>query len=161
MIRWLLIFALCLPCFGQAWSGVLSTSRAVRWDQNAGLPATYPDSETTANPWTLPVRTQCGSTLTPLGGGTDDTAQINSAITACTAGHYVLLGGTVASPDTFTIKSTVTLNKSGVDLRSANGPMGTTLSETTSGIVQIAGEPLVEALARSLPVCRKAQHQSR
>ena len=50
--------------FGQAWSGVLLANRAIDWG-SAGLPATFPDGETTPNGWTPPTRTQCGSTLTP------------------------------------------------------------------------------------------------
>ena len=84
----------------QSWSGILAPSRAIDWSK-AGLPATFPDGETTPNPWTPPTRTQCGSTLTPLGGGSDDSTQITKALSSCTPGHYVLLG-----PGTFTINST-------------------------------------------------------
>jgi hypothetical protein len=75
--------------YGQAWSGILAPSRAIDWS-HAGLPATLPDGETTPNPWTPPIRTQCGSTLNP--SGSDDTSAINSAISSCTSAHYVLLG---------------------------------------------------------------------
>jgi hypothetical protein len=48
LTRFLLIFFLSsVPCFGQAWSGVISSSRAITWT-GAGLPATLPDGETTA-----------------------------------------------------------------------------------------------------------------
>ena len=44
----------------------------------------------------IPVRTkQCGPTLTPLGGGQSDAAQIRAAIGACPAGQYVQLGAGV------------------------------------------------------------------
>src|SRR5580692_2768265 len=78
--------------YGQSWSGILSSSRAVNWSQ-AGLPATLPDGETTPNPWTPPTRTQCGSTLSPSGdtSGATDTTNINNGLAACTAGHYYLL----------------------------------------------------------------------
>ena len=46
-----------------SWSSILSPSRAINWG-NAGLPATFPDGETTPNPWTPPTRTQCGSPAT-------------------------------------------------------------------------------------------------
>src|SRR5580658_2800707 len=104
MRRWLIILALCAPCFGQSWSGVVASSLAIDWGASgygAGLPATFPDGETTTNPWTPPTRTQCGSTLTPIGGGSDDSSQITTALTNGTAGHYVLLGS-----GTFTINST-------------------------------------------------------
>jgi hypothetical protein len=87
LISMLLLFSTL--SYGQAWSGVLSASRAIDWG-SAGLPATFPDGETTPNGWTPPTRTQCGSTLTPSGG--NDVTQIVSALSACTAGHYVLLG---------------------------------------------------------------------
>ena len=32
--------------FGQAWSGIIASSRAINWT-GAGLPATFPDGETT------------------------------------------------------------------------------------------------------------------
>ena len=86
--------------YGQAWSGILASSRAINWG-NAGLPATLPDGETTPNPWTPPTRTQCGSTVNPSGltNGTDVT-NIDNALAACAAGHYVLLG-----PGTFNIEN--------------------------------------------------------
>ena len=41
----------------------------------------------------IPARAkQCGPTLTPLGGGRSDTAQIQAAINACPAGQHVQLG---------------------------------------------------------------------
>src|SRR5580658_4998832 len=50
-----------VPAFGQTpWTGILATSRAIDW-KNAGLPATFPDGETTANPWTPPTRPACAS----------------------------------------------------------------------------------------------------
>jgi len=96
----LIFFLLSSPCFGQSWSNVLSSSRAINWS-GAGLPATLPDGETTPNPWTPPTRTQCGATVSPSGltNGTDVT-NINSALAACSAGHYVLL-----APGTFYIEN--------------------------------------------------------
>jgi hypothetical protein len=72
--------------FAQAWSGVLSSSRAINW-ANAGLPATLPDGETTANPWTPPVRTTVCATISS--GASAST--INSAIASCTPGQVVQL----------------------------------------------------------------------
>jgi hypothetical protein len=93
--------------YGQ-WSGILSSSRAIDW-RNAGLPATYPDGETTPNPWTPPVRTAC-STLSP--GAT--VAQINTALSSCGAGHAVLLNaGTYNLSGTINLPSNVTLRGSG------------------------------------------------
>jgi hypothetical protein len=95
-----IFFLLSTPCFGQSWSNVLSSSRAINWT-GAGLPATLPDGETTSNPWTPPTRTQCGATVNPSGltNGTDVT-NINSALAACPAGHFVLL-----APGTFYIEN--------------------------------------------------------
>jgi hypothetical protein len=81
--------------FGQPWSNILASSRAINWS-NAGLPATLPDGETTPNPWTPPTRTQCGSTIS---SGASP-ATINAAIAACSPGTYVLLG-----PGSFTFSS--------------------------------------------------------
>jgi hypothetical protein len=89
---------------GPGWSGILAPSRAIDWAA-AGLPATFPDGETTPNPWTPPTRAQCGATLNPLGGGQDDSAQINAALAHCSAQHFVLLG-----PGTFTLKNTIAMN---------------------------------------------------
>jgi hypothetical protein len=90
------------PTHAQAWSGVLSPSRAIDWSA-AGLPATFPDGETTPNPWTPPTRSQSGSTLVP--SGADDTSQINSAFSSCNAGHFVSLGS-----GTFKISSALSLS---------------------------------------------------
>src|SRR6266478_6654723 len=44
----------------------------------------------------IPARpTQCGPTLTPLGGGQSDTSRIQAAISACPAGQNVQLGAGV------------------------------------------------------------------
>ena len=109
MTRWFLIFALCLPCVGQSWSGVLAVSRGYAWS-NAGLPATITYGsgggactggtggsinciETNTNAWTHAARTQCGSSLNPSGdtsGGTDP-GVITTALSSCKPGSYVLL----------------------------------------------------------------------
>ena len=99
--------------YGQAWSGILASSRAVDWS-NAGLPATLPDGESTPNPWTPPTRTQCGSTI--ASGASP--ATINAALAACPAGKFVLLG-----PGTFTVSSgNISLYaQNGVTLRGSGG----------------------------------------
>src|SRR5437899_1269910 len=80
--------------YAQSWSGVLSSSRAIDWSK-AGLPATFPDGETTSNPWTPPKRSTC-STLglagqVPTFVQSVTTAQINTAISGCAAGTVVVL----------------------------------------------------------------------
>lgn len=83
----LIIAVLSAEAFGQAWSGILSSSRAIDWS-GSGLPATLPTGETTTNRWTPPTRTQCGSTI----AGGASLATIEAAMNSCTPGHYVLLG---------------------------------------------------------------------
>jgi len=121
--------------YGQAWSGVLASSRGIDWSK-AGLPATLPDGETTPNPWTPPTRTQCGATLTPLGSGQNDEPQIATALSNCTAGNYVLLG-----TGTFTLSSNLFLSPgysipNGVTLR-GSGPMSTTIDLSGSAFISI------------------------
>jgi hypothetical protein len=117
--------------YGQAWSGVVSPNRAIDWGQ-AGLPATFPDGETTPNPWTPPTRTQCGSTLAPIGAGSNDEPQIASAIASCTAGHYVLLGA-----GTFTINSKLALDGAlNVSVR-GSGAQSTKLNMGSSGSITL------------------------
>jgi hypothetical protein len=112
------------------WSGIISSGRAINWAQ-AGLPSSYPDGETTPNPWTPPTRTQCGSTLMPSGNATTDLSNISAALSACTAGHYVLLG-----PGSFQWNGYLPLEQNGVSLR-GSGAMSTTLSATGGGNVLI------------------------
>ncbi len=81
-----------------SWSNIIAPLRAIDWSK-AGLQPTFPDGETTPNPWTPPTRTYC-KTVNPLGGGQDDAGQILSAIASCAPGTYVLL-----APGTFTIAS--------------------------------------------------------
>lgn len=108
------------------WLGILSPSRAMLWS-NSGLQATFPDGETTPNPWTPPTRTQC-STLSPIGGGSDDAAAIVTAVSGCGNGTYVLL-----NPGTFTIASFMrihpgtTSGRKNVTIR-GSGPMSTTIN---------------------------------
>jgi hypothetical protein len=112
---------------GQAWSGILASSRAINWS-NAGLPATLPDGETTANPWTPPTRTQCGSTIS---AGASASA-INAALNACSKGTYVLLGA-----------GTFNISGANIDLYAQNG---VTLrgSGATSTILKLTGNSSIE-----------------
>lgn len=135
----LIAFLLLLPslALAQGWSGVLATSRAINWGTLAGLPSTFPDGETTTNAWTPPTRTQCGATLTPIGGGSDDEPQITAALASCSGtGKYVLLG-----PGTFTIQNIVQqYSVNNVSLR-GSGPMSTFLNFTVSGSFIYMGGP--------------------
>jgi len=74
----------------------------------------------------IPNRTtQCGATINPIGGGANDTTNIQNAINACPAGQVVQLG-----TGSFTISegSYILLNK-GVTVRGA-GPGSTLLTRT-------------------------------
>lgn len=76
----------------------------------------------------IPVRNTICSTLSPLGGTSDDTAQINSAIASCTAGQVVLL-----NPGTFIVNSTFIAITKGITLR-GSGAGVTTLYQTVGGL---------------------------
>jgi|SRR5580704_11795160 hypothetical protein len=120
-----IVLLLSTLSYGQGWSGILVSSRAINWS-NAGLPAVLPDGETTLNPWTPPARTQCGSTISAGAS----VATINTALAACGTGHYVLLG-----PGTFTVNSNIALYaQNGVTLR-GSGPQSTTLNVTGNAYV--------------------------
>ena len=111
--------------YGQAWSGVLAPSRAIDWS-NAGLPATFPDGETTPNPWTPPTRTQCvTSACNTVSGGTVTVASINAALSSAPAGTYVLIpAGTFSLSGTIQMASNVTLRGSGAQATILSGTPG-------------------------------------
>jgi hypothetical protein len=88
----------------QAWSGIISPSRATNWTL-AGIPGGIPSTN-----WT-----QCGSTIAPYSG---TGATITNAIAACGANHYVLLGAGTFNLNTgidFGHKSFVALRGSGAN----------------------------------------------
>ena len=122
-------FALCGSCFAQSWSGILTSSRAIDWT-HAGLPATLPDSETTANPWTPPIRTQCAtSQCNTVSGGTVTAASLGAALVSAAAGTYVLIPSS---------GSCYVINNANISLYVANG--GNVASEITgSGGVTLRG----------------------
>jgi hypothetical protein len=116
----LALMLIATPCFGQAWSNILPSSRAAAWT-NSGLPASFTDkggsnTETTTNPWTLPTRTQFGSTVNTISGTCDAThdctSTISAALSACTDGHYVLLGS-----GTFSVQAQLDMYAHSCDLR--------------------------------------------
>lgn len=97
----ILLFGVSL--FSQPWSGIVDATRAVDWS-GAGVVGGIPTN-----------RTQCGSTIAAYSG---TATTINSAITACGSGQYVLLGAgtfTLSSGITFGGRSNVTLRGSGAD----------------------------------------------
>src|SRR5215472_12443128 len=98
-----------------------ATPCAVDWTLN-GVPGGIPSG---GAGWT-----QSGTTITPLGGGSDDGPQINTAISSCagtspTAGHFVQLAA-----GTFQINTEINLNKNYCVLRG----MGANQTILNSGI---------------------------
>lgn len=131
LISIVLLFS--IPSYGQAWSNILATSRAINW-AGAGLPVSFTDkggsnTETTTNPWTIPTRTQSGSTISPSGVASTDLSNINTALSSCTDGHYVLLGS-----GTFLIQSTIVMYQHSCSLR-GSGPQSTILKLSGAGII--------------------------
>lgn len=129
----LILVLLASPCFAQSWSNTIAPSRAENWASNAGLPASFTDkggsnTETTTNPWTPPTRTQSGSTINPSGSASTDLNNINTALSNCTDGHYVLLGS-----GTFQILGTVVMYKHSCSLR-GSGPQSTVIGMAGSGV---------------------------
>lgn len=94
----------------QPWSGVLSPNRAFDWRANPpGVVGGIPTN-----------RTQCGSTIAPYGSSSSPASPstINSAIAACGANQYVLLGAGnfyLSSGVTFANVNNVTLRGAGAD----------------------------------------------
>jgi hypothetical protein len=126
--------------YGQSWSGILSTSRAIDWSQ-AGLQATFPDGETTLNPWTPPTRTLC-TTLGPSGdsSGAQDITNITNAIAGCGNGSYVLMTGTSSTPfyigNYLRISPGYMSGHNNVTLR-GSGPMTTYVNMLGTSAIQI------------------------
>lgn len=138
---WISLSSSSLVFAQNPWSGILSNSRATDWS-GAGLPATLPDGETTANPWTPPVRTQCGSTLSSSATVHD----INVALASCPAGTYIQLPGTNTSPVTYNFGTSAgcyagsdtciqMYNANGVTLR-GGGPEATIIHLSGWGKIQ-------------------------
>jgi len=107
-----------IPLHALAQTYTLPADRATVWQPgvtyNGGIPTN---------------RTQCGATLSPSGG--NDLTQIQAAINACTANHYVLLG-----PGTFTISGmsqSIALTKSNITLR-GSGPAITTVTRSDGAV---------------------------
>jgi hypothetical protein len=130
--------------YGQAWSQILSSSRAINWG-NAGLPATLPDGETTTTTWTPPSRTQYGSTVNPSGNATTDLSNINTALSNCPNGEYVLLGA-----GTFLIQGTLTFSAHSCTLR-GGGAQSTILDVSGSGVIWMGSTSPARIILREAP----------
>ena len=124
-----LLFVSTFACSQEPWSSILSPSRAIDWSK-AGLPATFPDGETTPNPWTPPTRPACTSAqagiTVPVPAGTSFSS-IVTAMNSCSAanpsGSYLQLGS-----GTFNLSSSAYFNTAHYVTLRGSGPMSTTLS---------------------------------
>src|SRR6266446_2804158 len=83
----------------------------------------------------IPARpTQCGPTLTPLGGGRSDTPQIQAAINACPAGQHVQLGAGVFLIGNGTNNESLNIRNNNITLRGVGpGPGGALPGNFKSG----------------------------
>lgn len=84
MTKRLIVSVVMLSCvaYSQTWSGIVASSRAIRWDQNAGLPATLLDGETTSSAWNPPIRSTICTTL----GTAGQLPTFSQSVTAAQAG---------------------------------------------------------------------------
>ena len=119
----LVLISSCLSSFSSAqnWSGILDPTRAIDWSQ-AGIPGGIPTN-----------RTQCGATVqasTYGNGSSDASAGIQSALNACAANTYLLLGsGKFRMNSGLNVPSNVTLRGSGaqqtiLDMHNTGGFIG-------------------------------------
>src|SRR5579871_1315424 len=120
LILWSFLAFWILPTVaqGQAWSGIISPSRATDWSR-AGVVGGIPSAS-----WT-----QCGSTI--AAGASAST--INSAIASCGSNQYVLLGA-----GTFNLSGAITFNgKNNVALRGSGA--NSTFIVFSNGVVNSCG----------------------
>jgi len=119
------------------WSSILSSSRAIDWSK-AGLPATFPDGETTPNPWTPPTRTQCvTSACNTVSGGTVTEASITAAVASAPQGTYVLVpAGTYTMSSNLVLGGSYTSGHNYVTVR-GSGPMSTKLLISSGAAIQL------------------------
>jgi len=108
----LLIACLSLPSFGQVWSGIINSNRAIDWS-SAGVVGGIPDAS-----WT-----QCGSTIAAYSG---TAATINAALSNCSGtSEYVLLG-----PGTFTLSTGIVFSNVNHVVLRGSGPKSTIVNFT-------------------------------
>ncbi len=103
------IFLICpFAAHGQAWSGIISTSRAIDWSAG-GISSSIPSGS-----WT-----QCGTTIAPYGtsAAPQPATAINNALHACGSNQFVLLGAGTFYLSSAVVVSDYASEKSGVVLR--------------------------------------------
>ena len=84
----------------------------------------------------IPARTTVCATISPLGGGKDDSTQINNAIAACPAGDVLMLAAgtfTVMEGKTININKAITLRGSACN--GATSPYCATVINEANGAV--------------------------
>jgi hypothetical protein len=107
---------------GQAWSGILTSSRATDWQHQAGITGFSPNS-LPSDSWMQCTNTQC-NTVTSAGTGVTP-AQIVTALSNAPANTYVLLGA-----GTYNFSSGIIVTgHNNVELR-GSGPDSTTINFT-------------------------------
>src|SRR5271170_7380421 len=109
----MLVMLVTATLYGQPYSGIISSSRATTAWSTAGLAGSTPDVPPDAS-WT-----QCGSTIAAYGssGSPGSTSTIQTALSGCSANHYVLLGtGSFYLTGTLTCPSSVALRGAGPNL---------------------------------------------
>ena len=85
----------------------------------------------------IPTRTTVCATISPLGGGKDDSTQINNAIAACPAGDVLMLAAgtfTVMEGKTININKAITLRGAGA-CNGATSPFCATVINEANGAV--------------------------
>ena len=117
MKRLWIIFALLGSSFGQKWSGILNSGRAVSWESTAGIPGGIPVYTTAC------TTAQAGTTV-PIPSSVTSASAIATALANCSSanpgGSYLSLGS-----GTFTLSGTLIFGAiSNVSLRGA-GPLAT------------------------------------
>jgi hypothetical protein len=124
-----LLFAIFLACpwagiHGQAWSGIISPSRAIDWTQS-GIPGG------------IPPRTTACATLnasTYGNGSSDATSGIQNALNSCGSGQAVTLSaGTFLIRGSLTVPANVTLRGDGADSTVLNAEGATNAVITLGG----------------------------
>jgi Divergent InlB B-repeat domain len=98
----LIVSVLTASCFGQAWSGIIDSTRAIDWTL-AGVSGGIPSAA-----WT-----QCGATVAAY-SGTCSSGGLQAAINACGANQYVQMGaGTFTLSDGCVAKSNMAVRGMG------------------------------------------------
>lgn len=120
--------------FGQAWSGILSPSRAIDWS-HAGLQATFPNGETTPNPWTPPSNRPICTTVSTL---TNIVTVMANCAKSNPGGSVVILS---AAGSPYTLASTYLrfYGTNYVTLR-GEGPMQTTINLTGTSHIELGAD---------------------